>query len=112
MFISFLFIASGGSTLLKSFSLFTTLAIVSYHYPEILISGGQLLAMVKMFKSKQSNWGAPFQYHGYSGPSCGVMHAKRFLIALIAGIVRSIGFGNANIVTLYTRDRAAESAHA
>jgi hypothetical protein len=65
------------------------------------MSGGYLLAV---FKRKTSNWGVPFQYHAPSVVSCGVMHAKRSLMVLTAGMAWNFGFGNANMVTLYTRN--------
>jgi hypothetical protein len=43
---------------------------------ESLISGSQLLALVKPFKRKASNWGVRFQHYGPSGASCGAVHGK------------------------------------
>jgi len=62
----------------------------SSHFPEILIAGGQLLAVVKMFKRESSNWVVSFQRHSPAGASCGAMHAKRYFIA--CGILCSITF--------------------
>ena len=50
-----------------------------------------------MFKRSICNWGVPFQYHGSSGASCGVVH----VIFDSSGCCDclGLGFAKAKIVT-------------
>ena len=75
----------------------------SYHFPDIPTAGGQLLAAVKMFKGKSSNWVVSSQHHSPSGDLCGVMHVKRSFIAWLLGSSAALHLVS-NIVTFHTRN--------